>query len=230
MELGADDFLLTLVLVLPGFVTTLVERAFQPRRYAEFAEWLAVSVLRSLGLNLAVAAGFVWWSDPALLQRPLSSVPDAIEAVTLARAALYVATLYALAPVWGVLKGTVAWLSFGAVLARGRWSKLRPFDNVWNDVLRTALVLPGARTAPAPWIRVSVGEGRVVLGRLRKSSVHVDRDKPIEVYLSPAYEVTAGPLEPLDIRLAGIRFQGIYLRIGPETFVEIYAAGPDWLP
>jgi len=229
MELGADDFLLTLVLVLPGFVTTLVERAFQPRRFAEFSEWLAVSVLRSLWLNLLVLAAFVWWTDPGITDLKLSELADHLNAVALQQAALYVAAVYAAAPVWGVLKGTVWWLSFRAVLARGRWSKLRPFDNVWNDVLRSALTQPGVGT-PTPWVRVSVGEGRVVLGRLRKSSVHVDRDKPIEVYLSPAYEVTGGPLQDLRIAIPGIHFNGIYLRIGPETFVEIYATRPDWAP
>jgi hypothetical protein len=76
------------------------------------------------------------------------------------------------------------------------------------------LRLHGKPEQIVPWLRLTRGN-TTILGRLQRSSVKFDGDKPIEAFLSPVYTQT--PRENAVIEPPN----GLYLRIEASEAVEI---------
>jgi len=80
---------------------------------------------------------------------------------------------------------------------------------------------------PFTWIKIhsNNGMGMVIFGRLRHASSIIEQDKPIELFLKPAYEIHKDQLSQLSCM--GRQADGIYVRVGTADIVEFYFNAED---
>jgi Family of unknown function (DUF6338) len=230
MEFTLEGFFIATLGILPGFFLSLVKTIINPEgEKAKIEEWLATSILASLGLNLVVAALFVLFVIPIDLNKDVDHLVKQLQGQKLVVLLWYAGSLYLAALVLGVLSSLKADWRLGVLVYRWRLTPISPVPNVFNDTLEFAfrrsanLRLRGRPEQMVPWIRLRRTKV-VVVGRLRRSSVRFDVDKPVEVFLSPAYI-----FEDSTIRGTGLP-NGVYLRVLATDVVEILSAPASWIP
>ncbi|MEK0082469.1 DUF6338 family protein [Benzoatithermus flavus] len=241
MDLSVTGLSLGAFLVLPGYWASTLQIWCAGATQAEGAgEWLAMSLLRSIALNaiaLPLALLLPGLSVSVPLDASIEKVGQAIVALPVITFLRYAGVLYALATLQGLAFGLLQRWTKGLAWAFG-WTSMTPYEDVWNDVLserfRSAenLARKGTASLLCPWLRLTLPDGRVILGRMQRSSVRIEQDKPIEVYLEPVYRLDAGSrtIRSLAHDLVGATDEALYLRLEPGTAVEIIPAVAGWRP
>jgi hypothetical protein len=232
MEFTFESLVIAIFAILPGFVRTAARLVISPDTEKATGEWVASSIVGSLVLNAILLP---------ILAGPLLHVNIGGDAETIHQALAkvsgwgvlkYMGALYAFAVVSGMAGGALAGYSPRELAYRLRLTPISPMPNVFNaaceEVGQSAAAAASSGGQDRLWIRVH-RENTVILGRLRKTSVDFDVDKPIEVYLARATVHQKGyRLTPR--RVVKERFEGLYFRILPDDLVEVLLASADWDP
>lgn len=221
MEFTIDGFVIAALGILPGFLTSFISCAFSnDQEDMPLEKWVAPSIVASMILNLLVAAVFVTWVIPVPFDTNIRDFIDGIGALPVETLLYYGLALYVTAAVVGVILGLIPAPSPGALAYRWRLTRVSPVQNVFRATLvalfrdKLNIKARGRPDEKIPWIGLR-REHVAVLGRLRRSSVKFDNDKPIEVFLSPvriARGDTVTIVEPP---------HGLYLRLLAEDVVEV---------
>ncbi len=233
MDVSLEGLIVGIFAVLPGFVSAAVRAAIAPGDRSSAGEWVAGSIVASLSLNALVLLAFL----PIVgfnLGQEIHGVVQSLGHMPVRLVLGYLVVLYCLAVVWGAISGLLAEYAPRALAYRLRLTPVSPSPNVFNDTIeklvrteenRRLRNTPGQQV---PWLRVQ-RDAIAIVGRLRRGSVDFEVDKPVEVFLSPAYRSGAGgPLAWLP--LPGANPQGVYLRLLSTDVAEVFTARSDWTP
>lgn len=199
------------LLVGPGFIISIMERVVRPKRYASDVEWTLISVLRSM-MIMIVSFGALQVSFGFLSIDLHSKLTNWASGLQLWQCALLIGTTYAFAFLWGIMlcRGEAVSLHRFA-----RWvskSGTTEFDSVWQRVFKYE---SGESSGPAKWIHLRTPTGAETFGRLRSSSIYVEQDKPIEAFISPAYERVNNRFVAV-ANFPGATLHGRYVKITDE--------------
>jgi hypothetical protein len=221
VEFTLQGFLIAVLGILPGFVPSFVHTVLSNQsEELETERWLATCIIASMVLNAVVAMIFLVWVLPIPLDTDISAFIDALQKLPVNKLVLYGMSLYAVAALWGFFRALTPRLNLGELAHRWRLTPISPVQNVFCATLEAAfrtkenLRLHGKPEQIVPWLRLTRGN-TTILGRLRRSSVKFDGDKPVEAFLSPIYTQTtreSAVIEPPD---------GLYLRIEASEAAEI---------
>jgi hypothetical protein len=230
VEFTLQGFLIAVLGILPGFVPSFVHTLISNQsEELETERWLATSIIASMVLNAVVAAVFLAWLLPIPLGTDISAFINALQKLPVSQLVLYGGSLYAVAVLWGLLRALTPRLNLGELAHRWRLTPISPVQNVFCASLEAAfrtkgnLRLHGKPEQIVPWLRLTRGN-TTILGRLRRSSVKFDGDKPIEAFLSPVY--TQNPMETVVIEPP----DGLYLRIEASEAVELLSVSAGAQP
>jgi Family of unknown function (DUF6338) len=221
VEFTLQGFLIAALGILPGFVPSFIKTLLSNEsEELETERWIATSIIASMVLNAIVATSFLVWLLPIPLSTDISKFIDELQKLPVKVLFLYGGSLYVAAALWGLVRALTPKLRIGALAYRWRLTPISPVQNVFCATLdvmfRTEenLRLHGRPEQIVPWVRLT-RNGTTIIGRLRRSSVKFDGDKPIEAFLSPAYTsntTEAAVIEPPD---------GLYLRIEASEAVAM---------
>lgn len=221
MEFTLQGFLIAVLGILPGFVPSFIHTALSNQsEELETERWLATSIIASMVLNAIVAMIFLLWFLHIPLNTDVSTFIGALKKLPVNELVWYGGSLYAAAVLWGLFRALTPKLNLGSLAHRWRLTPISPVQNVFCATLEAEfrtkknLRLHGRPEQIVPWVRLSRGN-TTILGRLCRSSVKFDGDKPIEAFLSPVYTQTpreTAVIEPPD---------GLYLRIESSEAVEV---------
>ncbi len=188
-------------------------------------------------MNVVAFLVFVFFFHNIDLAKPLSELKKQLSAQTGTTALEYLACLYVLALLWGFASGLSSEQFGPRVLAyRLRLTPISPATTVFVDVLSQLVGTKENRRLrddPArhkvAWLRIR-RDNRIILGRVRKSSIRFGVNEPIEVYLSPACIFEGGAPAPT-INPPGAEYvRGMYLRLRPDDVADILVARASWTP
>ncbi len=221
MEFTLQGFMIAALGILPGFVPSFVNTLLSNEsEELETDRWIATSIIASMVLNAIVATMFLLWFLPIPLSTDISKFVDELQKLPVNALVFYGVCLYAVAAIWGLARALTPKLRVGALSYRWRLTPISPVQNVFcatlDLIFRTEanLHLHGRPEQVVPWLRLT-RNGTTIIGRLRRSSVKFDGDKPIETFLSPAFtssEKEVAVIEPPD---------GLYLRVEASEAVAI---------
>jgi Family of unknown function (DUF6338) len=240
MNFSITGLALALFLILPGYLATLLEHWVTPGiKPPRIGDWIAMSVLRSLVLNAVALPLWLVYTGPEQTVPWDDKLADAwwvASSLKLSQVRDYLISLYGLATLQGLLVGMAIkqWKGLSWAL---RWTSISPYEDVWNDILsenfrnKKNLALRGTPALRRAWLKLALNDGHVIIGRMRRSSITIDKEKPIEVFLAPGYVFNeqCRMVEALG-DLTGCDKVGFYLRVSAQTPVEIVSARDDWHP
>ena len=225
MNIGLQQLAVALIMLVPGFITTSIQKAFMPRRFGSDLHWTVSSLMIALVLNLLVLFPFVLMWRPKIFGLTLKGVSQ-IDDITVTVVLVYTLILYAAAVLLGFLLGSFPKLRLRALLNKAGVTGFAPDPSVWDRIFSKRR--PPDR--PITWLCLRLGDGHALLGHLRHSSEYIDMDKPFEVYLEHPYEWKDKHWVRLESHSIGAKADGIYTRVLPEQVVEFYFAKEGWKP
>ena len=233
MNIGLESLIVGLFALLPGFVSAGVRNILAPRVSQSPAGWAVGSIVTSLFLNAAILAGALLLHLAELdLSEPAEMLDEALKALPVRTVAVYLAALYVLALVWGIISGLLDEYAPQRLVYLTRLSPVSPetsvFTQAFSEIYRTKenLARRGSGEMMVPWLRIET-EGGTVVGRLRFSSFVIDEN--CEVFLRPArylHDSDAQAPGPT----ADLTRQGLYMRITKDRVVEVFSAKENWEP
>ncbi len=218
-----QQWLVLMVMLVPGFIVTSIQRGFRPRRFATQFDWFVTSVLYGITLNAACLI-LLLLVVPGYKTLNVIDVFNQIQTIKVLWIVLYFCGLYILAVVWGGLTGKWQIIGLRAIVNRLGITPYGEHSSVWDRLFDKQV--PSGRDAI--WVKISMGDADPIFGRLRHSSAWVEQDKPIEVYISPCYELTKEGWKPTSLAREGEESDGIYLKITNETSVEFFFRDQAW--
>lgn len=235
MNFSVEGILVATLLILPGFLSSSIQRYFVKDRGSE-AQWVAVSALRSLGLNAATSITLVALVKLVEWDLVVQEFTNQLKLLTVQQVGLYLLVLYGFALLYGLAMGLLWRHGRRFAFAQG-WTPVSPFDDVFNDALAPVFRSKANRRRRntddyrRPWIRIALDDQTEVMGLLARSSVRIAVDKPFEVFLDPLYvrDKESGawrPPQPPD----GTEWVGAYMRVEPKTPMLVFAAPEVWRP
>jgi hypothetical protein len=223
MEFSFESYLIALFGILPGFIPVLVRGLLSnDQEEMPLEKWVAISIITSMCFNAVVVTIFILFVLPIQLDTSTESFFAYLKDIKVVYLRDYGILLYALAVLWGVgtaLKPKV----LGTLVQRWRLTPISPIPNVFCDILERSfrtpknLKLHGKPDQQVPWISIT-RERITIVGRLQRSSVRFDLDKPIEIYVSPAGIFTSSKVTAVEPP------GGLYLRVLPTDVVELLSA------
>ncbi len=245
MQVGLEAFWVLLFLVLPGFVAALAAAVVRRIRDAGApAEPRSAAAIIASGLVVSVLANagalpiFAWSKAEFGLELTWSQLAAQLATLRLSEGFAYLGLLYGIATLAGLGYGLINVKHLHALLyALGR-TDISPERDVWTTALTEIFEDPASAArrhfAGRPfvlWLLVQDGEaaGPPYLGRLAHSSARISREKPIELYLDPAYRLEDGTPRRVVPGPAALPV-GLHLRLRPESRVEVFATPEDWTP
>lgn len=233
MDISVEGILVATLLILPGFLASSVERLFIDQAASE-AQWIAVSALRSLGLNAAAALSLIVTVKLIAWDSLLQDFGNQLKLLTLRQAGLYLLVLYGLALIYGMIKGLL-WKYWKNVSFIRRWTPISPYNDVWTDALDNTFrtkenrKLAGRPEQRCPWVCIALDEHTDIIGALTRSSMRIEPDKPFEIFLDPAY-IRKDEKISQAMRLDGTHVTGAYIRVEPKMPVFVLSAPSSWRP
>lgn len=220
ISLGFDGVALAALLLMPGLVTLIVMSVILGSQHRTGFEWLGHSLLCSITLNALKLwfTGPIRFSDFQTYEAFRSALPN-LPLETVNEHLLY---LYSAAVFFGVALGVGSltvrngrkWLVFGA----GRPTPT-DHDSVFNATIMRLEDVVKRKRSGAIWLLLDV-DGHRCLGQLRSANLKVARDKPIELFLQPVYQVDDEPILP---SLPSFTLCGLYHRLEPGKPVMIFS-------
>lgn len=224
MSLDLEQALLLLILVVPGFIVSSIQRAFGARNYSSQFEWFVSSVILSILLNFTVSASYVLFDMMPFntYKEVLKQLPE----IKIFHIVIYAAIVYISAVVFGILSGKWQTSSLRRLAVKLGLTSYAPNSSVWDRLFEKQV--PDNRRRI--WIRTTINQGTEIFGRLRHSSEIVEQDKPIEIYVSPFYVLHDGAWKKSSINKNEYPSDGIYLKVSNEGNVQFYFRNDDWIP
>lgn len=218
-----QQWLVLLVMLVPGFIVTSIQRGFRPRRFATQFDWFASSILYSIYLNAVV---FIFWllAVPDGQALTIDGVSKQFGSLKITWLLWYLAALYIIAVIWGAITGRWQTIGFRAIANRLGITQYGEHGSVWARVFDRQV--PARKGAI--WLKICLEGGTTIFGKLRHSSARVEQDKPIEVYISPYYELTNEGWKRASLPKGDEISDGIYLKIINEHSVEFFFKDRDW--
>lgn len=231
MDFTIEGFFIAIVAILPGFFLAFTRSVVSNNLHdQEIEEWVATSIISSIILNAVIAIPFLLWIIGVSVDQDFEHLLKQLHSTHVALLIWYFVALYLAAFLLGVVSALRDDLNLSVLSYRWRLTPISPNANVFVHALestfrsRQNLERRGRPDQIVPWLRIA-RKGTIVVGRLRRSSVRFELDKPIEVYLSPAYVVQDNQRRSID----GAH-DGIHMRVLPTDVVEILSASANWLP
>ena len=226
MDINIHQLLVSLFLLVPGFISTEIQKAFVPKRYETDFQWVIASLLISLLMNAILVLVFIIFGD-FQTNINLSEVSTTISGVKLQTSVGYIVILYIGAVGWGYLSGSNPVVTLKGFL---HWIGKTPYasnPSVWNRIFE----VQRPSDKPVTWLKYKY-EGNYYLAHLRHTNSYIDPDKSFEVYVDSVHVYENGNWVPLvathgDNENAN---HGMYFRITTEFFVELYFKDKQWSP
>jgi len=236
MSLSIEALIIAVFAILPGFGSAAVRATLKPQLNPSAGEWVAGSLVASLFLNAVAFLLFSLLFRSIYLDQPLSALGGQLAAQSGWTALGYLAFLYLLALVWGLISGFAGEKFEPRVLAyRLRLTPISPRPTVFTDVLTDLLgsaenrARRGRPDQEVAWLRM-YRDGKLILGRIGNTSVNFGTGDPIEVYLSPGYVFIGGMVIEQASRGVDPLQHGIYVRLRPDDVADILVAPASWSP
>jgi len=237
MSFSLENLIIAIIAILPGFVSAAIRATLKPGRNPSTGEWIAASVVTSLVLNALAFALFIFFFKSIDLNKPLSEMKLQLSELTGFTVLFYLLGLYALALLWGFVTGLASDNVELRVLAyKLRLTPISPETSVFVDMLRQQIGskdnqrLGNDPKRKVAWLRIR-RDGKLILGRLRKSSIRFNVNDPIEIYLSPGYIFATGEIiSRKDVLTNTDSARQLYLRLRPEDIAEILVLSATWNP
>ena len=218
-----QQWLVLLIMLVPGFIVTSIQRGFRPRRFATQFEWLSTSLLWGVSLNAIVLVLIVLTiADYKALT--ITDVCRLFRDFKIAWLVWYFISLYSLSAICGIIIGKWPVLGLRSILNRLKFTPYAEHSSVWDRIFDEQ----GPAYKKAVWVRIALVEGATMFGRLRHSSAIVEQDKPIEVYVSPCYELTSEGWKRVALPHGDEKSDGIYLKITDDQSVQFFFKEIDW--
>ncbi len=229
MSIDVEQLIVGLVLLVPGFISTSTQRLFQPRQFESTYQWTSSSLIRSIILNLLgilVIAGTarVAWIPSEILSFTTIHIKKSIIELPFVYMLIYVTGLYLFSAITGLISGIFPQLTIKALVHKLGLSSLGRSESVWRGIK----VDERPKDRQITWVKIYFHEGKTVFGRLKRASAIVEQDKPIEIYLKPAYEVQNDQLNQLTCMEQ--QADGVYARLQGADVVEFYFTADERLP
>ena len=219
MSIDLQQILVALVMLVPGFIVSNIQRTFISKRFETDFQWVVSSLLIAIMLNAAAMAVFITIKTE-ISDLTLKALSEEIIKVKLFTVLIYFAALYFTSVVVGLILGIFPNLQVRTLLNKLKLTSLGSDPSVWNRIFR----MQRTKERPITWLKIKLDEHRTILGHLKHSSERVDMDAAFEVYLNEIYDVkTDGSLTPA-------KMDGLYLRLNPDQPAEIYFKTRDWKP
>lgn len=238
MEIKLEGLIVAIFAVLPGFVSAAVRAILKPTETSSAGEWVARSIVASISFNALTLLLFVLIDNRIDLREPVAGIERQFGSVSSVTVLWYLALLYLIAIVWGIVSGYASGRFAPRILAyQLRLTPISPSPNVFTAMFeqlvgtRENLRLRGDPRQEVPWIRVR-REKCAIFGRLRRSSAVFQVNEPIEVFLDPAYLIEGSETaERIDEIICPEEYQhGLYLRLLQEDVVDVLVAPAEWNP
>lgn len=237
MSFSLENLIIAVIAVLPGFVSAAIRATLRPEQRPSAGEWVAGSVVASLFLNALAFVLFVFLFRSIDVGKPLSELKTQFAALDGRTTLYYLACLYALALLWGFANGLAGEQFELRVWAyRLRLTPISPETSVFVDLLRQLVgSKENRRLGDDPrrqvaWLRIR-RDGKLIQGRIRKTSIRFGVGDPIEVFLSPGYVFDGGAvIDRAGAMPDAASVRGLYLHLRPEDVAEILVAPASWSP
>lgn len=219
------QWLALMIMLVPGFIVTSVQRGFSPKKFPTQFDWIVSSILHGIFLNALVLAGLVLFyvKDFSIT---LCEVRTQLPAFKVEWVLWYFAVLYFLAVVFGFVFGNWPQLQLRSILNRMEITRFSEHSSVWDRIFDKWV----PENRKAIWVKSRLDDGSVIFGRLRHSSANVFQDKPIELYVSPYFELTPNGLGKTALPSGGPTSDGIYLKLTNEQYVQFFFKSDAWEP
>ena len=226
MNIDLQQILVSLFLLVPGFISTGILKSVLPKKYDTDFQWVVSSLLISVILNAALIF-IILPLGIFSVDTKISEISTLAKTLNLADLGLYILILYGLATVWGTLSGLFPILGIRSFLNRFKLVPYARNPSVWNRVFEVRR--PSDR--PVTWLKYEIN-GRIFLAHLCHSSTHIDMDKSFEVYVDKVHVYESSKWIPLSLMPSTdmILCDGMYLRLLPERFIELYFTTSEWNP
>jgi hypothetical protein len=229
MSIDVEQLIVGLIFLVPGFISTSTQRLFQPRQFESAYQWTSSSLIRSIILNLlgVLAIGGlsgVGWIPAEIHSLTITHIKKSIIELPFVYLLMYVTVLYLFSAITGAISGIFPQLSIKALVHLLGLTSLGRSESVWRGIK----VEERPENRQITWIKIYFHEGKTLLGRLKRASAIVEQDKPIEIYLKPAYEVHEDQLNQLTCM--GRQADGVYARLQGSDVVEFYFTADEKLP
>jgi len=233
--MNLESLLVGLFALLPGFLSSAVRSVFATEESSTTAAWTVTSVLTSLVLNaFSLVPCFFLVGPPLDFSDSIQDISSGVASLSGWTVLTYLGVVYFLALAWGLTSGLARHYSPRHLAFLNHLTPIAPEPDVFHrslgKVFRTKenMAKRGKDEQLVPWLKIDAGN-RVVFGRLQTSNTRIHQDKPIEVYLAPAFSNESSSLVPHSGG-DGASSVGFYLRIRPEQVIEIFSAREDWRP
>lgn len=225
MNINFQQILVALLLLVPGFIATNIQRSFYPKRFGSDFQWTVSSLLLAIVFNGILLCIF------AMLRLQNFSIPivealEELKHLSVEYALVYFVTLYLLSIIWGILRGSLRQIGFRSILNRIGLIPFTDDPSVWVRVTR--MHLPKDR--PIIWLKLALDDGRTVTGHLLFCSELIDRDKPFEIYLGQVHVLQNNTWTPLQDASCNLRADGVYMKLTVSQSAELYFREKGWSP
>jgi len=218
-----QQWLVVLFMLVPGFIVTSMQRGFRPRRFATQFDWFVTSILYGISLN-AAASIILLIAVCNYQEMTVDQVSTQFRGLRITWILWYFVVLYLLAVLWGIITGRWQTIGLRAIANRLGITPYGEHGSVWARVFDKQV--PASKEAI--WVKIRLGGGTTIFGRLRHSSAIVEQDKPIEIYISPYYELSGEGWKRPSLQQGIGASDGIYLKITHEYSVEFFFRNRDW--
>lgn len=236
MSLSVEALIIAVFAILPGFGSAAVRATLKPQLNRSAGEWVAGSIVASLFLNAIAFLLFSLLFRSIYLDQPLSALAGQLVAQSGWTALGYLAFLYLIALVWGLISGFAGEKFEPRVLAyRLRLTPISPRPTVLTDVLTDLIgsaenrARHGRSDQEVAWLR-TFRDGNLILGRIGNTSVTFGTGDAIEIYLSPGYVFAGGMVIEQHGHGTDARQRGIYLRLRVDDVADLLIAPASWRP
>ncbi len=220
MNVNLQQLVVALIMLVPGFIGTNIQKAFSARRYASDFEWVVKSLLVAIVLNGITLIFFIRLFGYDHITNPIGQVPSLANSIRIVDVFYYLGSLYLSSILYGFSLGLYPNLQLTAILNRLKLTNVGREESVWNTIFRKHR--PEDRKAT--WLKIKESNELVIIGRLRHSSVNVDMDLPFEIYMNKVH------YQSDDGRYVPYASDGMYLRLMPNQQAEILFKEEDWSP
>lgn len=219
-----QQWLILLIMMVPGFIVTYIQRGFRPKRFTTQFGWLANSILWGVSLN-AIMVTLIVLTTTDYRVLTIADVGSQFQDLKIAWLVYYFIVLYSLSTICGIIIGRWPVLGLRPILNRFKITPYGEQSSVWSGIFE--IEVPTDKKAT--WVRISLGEGATVFGRLRYVNERVLQDKPIEVYVSPCYELTADEgWKRTALPHRDEKSDGMYLKITDKQSVQFFFKEESW--
>jgi len=220
MNINLQQLLVALVMLVPGFIASEIQKLLFTKRYSSDLVWVVKSLLTAIvlnGLTLSVALVF---SSYQLDKITVAEVSKIIQNISIQVLIIYFGTLYLLSAVYGFLVGRFPGLRLPNVFIKLGFTQISDEDSVWKGALKKYR----SSEKPNIWLKIAVTDSRTIFARLKHSSQYVDFDSPFEVYVKHIHNVLP------DGSMEAVEADGMYLRLNPEQVAEVFYKPKQWMP